>query len=69
MRDERGDEVTEEGLPVRGGAVQVPVFQGAAGHCEMRWGAGKVRWMGRRGCFQWIAAWERVGFWASMILM
>ena len=51
VRDERGDEVAEEGLPVRGGAVQVPVFHGAAGHCEMRWGAGKVRWMGRRGCF------------------
>ena len=35
VRDERGDEVAEEGLPVRGGAVQVPVFHGTAGHCEM----------------------------------
>ena len=32
MRDERGDEVAEEGLPVRGGAVQMPVLGGAAGH-------------------------------------
>ncbi len=30
--DERGDEVAEEGLPVGGGAVQMAVFQGAAGH-------------------------------------
>ena len=36
MREERGDEVAEEGLPVGGGAVQVPVFGGAAGH----WGLG-----------------------------
>lgn len=42
VRDERGDEVAEEGLPVRGGAVQVPVFHGAAGHCGMRWGGGDV---------------------------
>ena len=37
MLDERGDEVAEEGLAVRGGAVQMPVFQGPAGHlgCEM----------------------------------
>ena len=33
VRDERGDKVAEEGLPVRGAAVQMPVFQGAAGHC------------------------------------
>ena len=39
MGEERGDEVTEEGLPVGGGAVQVPVFGGAAGHWGMacRW--------------------------------
>ena len=35
VRDERGDEVAEEGLPVGGGAVQMPVFGGAAGH----WGS------------------------------
>ena len=33
--EERGDKVAEEGLPVGGGAVQVPVFGGAAGH----WGS------------------------------
>ncbi len=32
MGDERGDEVAEEGLPMGGGAVQMAVFQGAAGH-------------------------------------
>ena len=42
VRDERGDEVAEEGLPVRGAAVQVPVFQGAAGHF---WGGGEVKWI------------------------
>ena len=33
--EERGDEVAEEGLPMGRGAVQVPVFGGAAGH----WGS------------------------------
>ena len=43
VREEGGDEVAEEGLPVRGGAVEVPVFEGAAGHgC----GAGVCRLVG-----------------------
>lgn len=32
MLDERGDEVAEEGLSVGGGAVQMAIFEGAAGH-------------------------------------
>ena len=61
VRDERGDEVAEEGLPVRGGAVQVPVFQGAAGHCDMRWEeVDGERIVSMDWCVRW--RWERVGF-------
>lgn len=38
MGDERGDQVAEEGLPVRGGAGEGPVFHVAAGHGGGSWG-------------------------------
>ena len=45
VRDERGDEVAEEGLPVRRTTVQMPVFQSAAGHC-LRWKGGGLDQLG-----------------------
>lgn len=38
MLEERGDEVAEEGLSVRGGAVEVPVFERTAGHGVLKGG-------------------------------
>ena len=54
MADERGDEVAEEGLSVRGGAVQVPVFEGAAGHI------GEVRTWDREVGLEKRGWWERL---------
>lgn len=46
MLEERGHEVAEEGLSVRGGAVEVPVFERSAGHGGLN---GEERTRVRRG--------------------
>ncbi len=51
--EEGGYQVAEEGLPVRGVAVQVPVFHGAAGHGVGVLGGGRGGGWGGGWCGVW----------------